>query len=70
MFAKYYDAITARYERHIAERKTALFEGLSGTIVEIGPGTGANLRYVPEGSRWIGVEPNPHMHEQLRARAE
>jgi ubiquinone/menaquinone biosynthesis C-methylase UbiE len=70
MFAKYYDAMTARYEEYITVRKGELFAGIGGTIVEIGPGTGANLRYVPEGARWIGVEPNPHMHDQLRARAE
>ena len=70
MFAKYYDAMTARYEQHIAARKEQLFAGIGGTIVEIGPGTGANLRYVPERVRWIGIEPNSHMHDQLRARAE
>ncbi len=37
--------------------------------MEIGPGTGANLAYVPEGSRWIGIEPNHYMHDQLREKA-
>jgi SAM-dependent methyltransferase len=70
MFARYYDRMTGAYEKHIADRKRELFGGLDGTILEIGPGTGANMQYFPRGSRWIGVEPNPHMHDSLRRRAE
>jgi SAM-dependent methyltransferase len=47
-------------------RKRRLFAGLEGTVVEIGPGTGVNLPYLPGGLRWIGLEPNPHMHGYLR----
>ena len=47
-------------------RKRDLFAGLEGTVVEIGPGTGVNLPYLPDGLRWIGLEPNPHMHAFLR----
>lgn len=47
-------------------RKRRLFADLSGTVVEIGPGTGVNLPYLPDGIRWIGLEPNPHMHAFLR----
>ena len=38
-------------------------------MVELGPGVGANLRYLPAGTRLIAVEPNPAMHPRLRARA-
>jgi ubiquinone/menaquinone biosynthesis C-methylase UbiE len=38
-------------------------------VLEIGPGTGANLQYLPQGARWVGVEPNPFMHKALRAAA-
>ena len=47
-------------------RKRALFADLTGSVVEIGPGTGVNLPYLPDGIHWIGLEPNPHMHEFLR----
>ena len=47
-------------------RKRTLFADLAGTVVEIGPGTGVNLPYLPDGIRWIGLEPNPHMHDFLR----
>jgi SAM-dependent methyltransferase len=52
--------------RIYGERKRQLFAGLEGTVVEIGPGTGVNLPYLPDGLRWIGLEPNPHMHDFLR----
>jgi len=58
-----------RYERLVACRKRALFEGLAGTVLEIGPGTGANFAYYPPDIRWIGIEPNPFMHPHLRAAA-
>jgi len=52
--------------RLYGDRKRALFAGLEGTVVEIGPGTGVNLPYLPDGLRWIGLEPNPHMHDYIR----
>jgi ubiquinone/menaquinone biosynthesis C-methylase UbiE len=69
MFARWYDQVMATYEEYIAERKQALFASVSGSVMEIGPGTGANLAYMPEGCRWIGIEPNQYMHEQLRSKA-
>jgi SAM-dependent methyltransferase len=52
--------------RLYGERKGRLFADLEGTVVEIGPGTGVNVPYLPAGGRWIGIEPNPHMHGYLR----
>ena len=52
--------------RIYGEKKRRLFADLHGTVVEIGPGTGVNLPYLPDGLRWIGLEPNPHMHDFLR----
>ncbi|WP_103020926.1 class I SAM-dependent methyltransferase [Salinibacter altiplanensis] len=56
--------------RLYGDHKHDLFAGLEGTVVEIGPGTGVNLPYLPEGLRWIGLEPNPHMHSYIRDRLE
>src|SRR5512147_121517 len=53
------------YERWIAGRKRALFGGVHGVVVEIGPGAGANLPYLRSDVRWIGVEPNPHARPYL-----
>jgi len=49
--------------------KRALFADLPDTVLEIGPGTGANLRYYRPGTHLIAVEPNPHMHGPLAAAA-
>lgn len=46
--------------------KRDLFSNLHGDVVEIGPGTGDNFTYFPEGVRWIGIEPNVFMHPALR----
>jgi SAM-dependent methyltransferase len=51
-------------------RKRALLGDLRGRVLEIGPGTGVNLRYFGPEVRWVGVEPNPAMHPHLRAEAE
>jgi SAM-dependent methyltransferase len=47
-------------------RKRTLLSSLQGSILEIGPGTGANLNYLPTNINWIGVEPNPYMIPYLK----
>ncbi len=67
LMARIYTRVQRRHEAHVAERKRDLLGGLSGTVLEIGPGAGANFAYLPETvKRWIGLEPNPHMHAELR----
>lgn len=51
------------------KRKTKLFADLPKSVVEIGPGGGANMRYLKTGTRMIAIEPNPYMHKRLRAKA-
>lgn len=59
-----------RYQDHLLRpHKQALFRDLPRTVVELGPGVGANLRYLRPGTRLIAVEPNPAMHDRLRTRA-
>ncbi len=60
----------AEYEDAIASRKQSLFANLQGNVVEIGPGAGANLRYLPPNTNWIGLEPNPYMHSYVHQEAE
>lgn len=50
------------------ERKQDLLGGLSGTVVEIGPGAGVNLPYYADDVRWIGIEPNVYFHPRLHER--
>jgi ubiquinone/menaquinone biosynthesis C-methylase UbiE len=58
------------YEPQIAERKRQLFSQLHGTVVEIGPGTGPNLKYMSRDVDWIGIESNPHMRKFLEKEAQ
>lgn len=68
--AWFFTAFTGVLDHSTRPHKTAAFRGLeSGTILEIGAGTGANLRYVPPGSRLYAVEPSRRMHDRLRRRA-
>jgi ubiquinone/menaquinone biosynthesis C-methylase UbiE len=61
-----------RYGALVETRKRRLLSDLTGTLVEIGPGTGPNLRFLPKKLRVVGVEPNPFMHRHFleEARAE
>jgi SAM-dependent methyltransferase len=52
------------------ERKSAIIGSMKGTVVELGPGTGVNMRYYAPGVHVIAIEPNPVMHPKLRAAAE
>lgn len=70
IFAWALHKFNGRYERAIAARKRALLGGLTGTVVEIGPGTGPNLRYYAKTVLWIGIEPNPCMRAYLQREAE
>jgi SAM-dependent methyltransferase len=49
--------------------KAGLFEQTPATVVELGAGAGANLRYLPRGVRLIAIEPNVRMHPVLHRRA-
>jgi ubiquinone/menaquinone biosynthesis C-methylase UbiE len=55
---------------HLRQHKARVFADLPATVVELGAGTGANLRHLPPGARLIAVEPNPHMHARLRRAAD
>jgi SAM-dependent methyltransferase len=57
------------YERQTAHLKRPLLGTLTGTVVEIGPGTGPNLKFFAPGIHWIGIEPNPAMHGYLEKEA-
>lgn len=45
--------------------KKQVYVDLPETIVEIGPGVGANFRYYRPGTRVIAIEPSLEMHERL-----
>ncbi|HET8561108.1 MAG TPA: class I SAM-dependent methyltransferase [Marmoricola sp.] len=72
VFARFYSRVAepcfARFGGdHLRRRALA---GLSGTVVEIGPGDGANFPLYPaEVTRLVAVEPEPWLREQAETRA-
>ena len=55
------------FDRLLECHKSNLLHDIHGTVLEIGPGTGANLRYLQSDVTWLGVEPNHFMHRYLKA---
>jgi SAM-dependent methyltransferase len=68
--ALFFSMVDGYADRLLHEHKEALFSGLPPTVLELGSGVGANLRYLSPGTRLIAVEPNPAMHARLRAHAD
>lgn len=67
--ALFFTMLDGYADRLLRSHKRALFHDLPRSVVELGTGVGANLRYLPAGTRLIAVEPNPAMHARLRAQA-
>jgi len=69
LFARFYDRMVAGHERMLGDRRAELLRGVEGRVLELGPGTGINFNHLSKEIEWQGVEPNPHMREQLLPRA-
>jgi ubiquinone/menaquinone biosynthesis C-methylase UbiE len=67
--AAFFGGMDAYIERKLGPHKQRVFTGLPQEVVEIGSGTGANLRYLPEGGILTAVEPNRYMHDPLQKAA-
>lgn len=57
-------------EEQIEKHRKELYSGLSGNVLEIGPGTGTNMEYYSNQVSLTGVEPNQHMHKYLQEKAQ
>lgn len=64
-FAACLRRLSAPHRAMLEPWKRRLLTPLSGTVVELGPGTGVNLPFLTGAERWIAVEPNPHLHGDL-----
>ncbi|GGC95259.1 methyltransferase [Tersicoccus solisilvae] len=67
--AVFFRALGPVLERALRRHKQRVFTDLPDAVVEIGPGVGANLPWVPPGGTLIAIEPNHAMHAPLRAAA-
>ncbi|HSP54848.1 MAG TPA: class I SAM-dependent methyltransferase [Dehalococcoidia bacterium] len=69
-FAAAYDRLSASLEKkYTGSVREELLKGVSGDVLEIGAGTGANFRYYRNGARVVATEPDPYMMERARQRA-
>lgn len=63
-------ALDGYMHRKYGALKSRMLADAPPVVVELGPGAGANLRYLAPGTRLIAIEPNRRMHGALRRRAE
>lgn len=65
-FAQSLETALKHYEHNVSSRKQHLFAKLNSTdnslrFLDVGIGTGPNLKYLPPGSSCVGLEPNKYM---------
>lgn len=65
LFAHFLPGLAEGHARLTEAWRRRLLGGLEGVVLEIGPGTGVNLAYLPDGVRWVGLEANPYLHLHL-----
>ncbi len=69
ILAKYYDRFMSESEKHCLQGwRGELLADISGRVLEIGAGTGANLgHYPPDLEQLVVAEPDRHMRARLEA---
>ncbi|MDE3094418.1 MAG: class I SAM-dependent methyltransferase [Chloroflexota bacterium] len=68
-FAAFYALESRVTERgKMAATRRRLLEGLSGDVIELGAGTGANFEHYPPEARVIAIEPDRHMLKRAQAK--
>ncbi len=69
IFAALYDRLTAQTERELAPRRAALLARARGRVLDVGAGTGNNLRHLPPAvTELLLAEPDPAMARRLGRR--
>ncbi len=71
LFAKFYDPFMDRLERaEVSRRRKRLLRDLTGSILEVGAGTGACFPWYSSGAAVLAVEPSAPMADHARERLE
>ncbi|ASR33889.1 SAM-dependent methyltransferase [Prauserella marina] len=69
VFAAVYDRTNASAERaFIGQRRAHLVGGLTGVVLDVGAGTGANFPHYRAADRIVATEPDPAMRAKLVAK--
>lgn len=69
-FAAMYDTIIRPSERRLLSKvRPGIVGDLSGNVLEVGAGTGANFAHYPAGVRVVATEPDPFMRRRAERRA-
>ena len=69
LFAAWYDLLNSTVEGRVIPYRRLTAGRAWGDVLEIGGGTGANLKFYSHGARLTTVEPNPHMARRFRRSA-
>lgn len=70
LFARFFDRLSRLVEREISAERDQLLAGLSGRILEIGPGNGVNFSHYPATvDEVIALEPEAFLRGKARATA-
>ncbi len=70
VFAAGYDRLNARMEAgFLGRRRAGLVAAIEGSVLELGAGTGANLRHYGAAATVVATEPSAPMLERLRGAA-
>jgi ubiquinone/menaquinone biosynthesis C-methylase UbiE len=68
-FAAVYDRLNARAERGpLGRARRELLSKITGDVIEIGAGTGANFEHYADAARVAALEPDPHMLRRAEQR--
>lgn len=72
MFARIYSRLSGPMDHGgMAEYRDRTLAGMSGRVLEVGAGDGANFRHYPSGvSQLVAVEPEPYLRARALERAE
>lgn len=71
LMAKFYDNIMRDAEdKCLRDWRRLLLQNISGDVLELGSGTGANLEFYPDTvKRLVLIEPNAHMRQKLKIKS-
>ncbi len=69
-FAAFWDWAVRNESREERGLRKELVSRVSGRVLELGVGVGANWKYLPGGVTYVGIEPDGYMLERARKHAE